>query len=55
MAAAGLAIAFTIQAVLVAWPVNPHWLWPVVGLIVVIAIVPSGIARQARDAPRREH
>ena len=53
--AAGLAIACTSQAVLLAWPVNPHWLWPVVGLIVVIAIVPFGITRQARDAPRRAH
>lgn len=55
LAAAGLAIAFTIQAVLLAWPVKPHWLWPLVGLIVVIAIVPFGITRQARVAPRRDH
>jgi hypothetical protein len=55
LAAAGLAIALTIPAVLVAWPVNPQWLWPATGLIVVIAIVPFGITRQARDAPRRAH
>ncbi len=55
LAAAGVAIAFTIQAVLLAWPVNPHWLWPVVGLIAVIAIVPFGIIRQTGDAPRRDH
>jgi hypothetical protein len=55
LAAAGLAIAFTIPAALLAWPDNPQWLWPVAGLIVVIAIVPFGISRQTRDAPRRDH
>ncbi|MDX6241529.1 MAG: hypothetical protein QOG10_6353 [Kribbellaceae bacterium] len=55
LAAAGLAIALTIPALLLAWPHNPQWLWPVAGLIMVIAIVPFGITRQARDAPRRDH
>ena len=55
VAAAGLAIALTIPALLLAWPHNPQWLWPVAGLIMVIAIVPFGIARQARDAPRHDH
>jgi hypothetical protein len=55
LAAAGLAIALTIPAVLLAWPDNPQWLWPVAGLIMVIAIVPFGITRQTRDASRRDH
>ncbi|MDX6261851.1 MAG: hypothetical protein QOH84_3539 [Kribbellaceae bacterium] len=54
VAAAGLAIALTIPALLLAWPHNPQWLWPVAGLIMIIAIVPFGIARQARDAPRHD-
>ncbi|WP_329475202.1 hypothetical protein OG555_26250 [Kribbella sp. NBC_01484] len=39
LAAAGLAIALTIPAVLVAWPHNPEWLWPIACLILVIALV----------------
>ena len=55
LAAAGLAIALTIPAVLLAWPDNPAWLWPIAGLIMVIAIVPFGITRQPGDAPRRDY
>jgi hypothetical protein len=54
VAAAGLAIALTIPALLLAWPHNPQWLWPVAGLIMVIAIVPFAITRQAKDAFRRK-
>ena len=39
VAAAGLAIALTIPAVLLAWPDNSQWLWPVAGLILLIALV----------------
>jgi hypothetical protein len=53
--AAGLAIALTIPALLLAWPDNPQWLWPVAGLIMVIAFLPFTMTRQARDAPRRDH
>ncbi|MFI5712320.1 hypothetical protein [Kribbella sp. NPDC051620] len=45
VAAAGLAIALTIPALLLAWPHNPQWLWPVAGFILVIAVVPFGITR----------
>jgi hypothetical protein len=55
VAAAGLAIALTIPALLLAWPDNSPWLWPVAGLIMVIAFVPFTRTRQARDAPRRDH
>lgn len=55
LSAAGLAIALTIPAVLEAWPHNPEWLWPIAGLIWIIAIVPFGITRQPGDAPRRDH
>jgi len=39
VAAAGLAIALTIPAALVAWPDNSQWLWPIAGLILVAALV----------------
>jgi hypothetical protein len=55
VAAAGIAIALTIPALLLAWPRNPQWLWPVAGLIMVIAVLPFGITRQTREAPRRDH
>jgi hypothetical protein len=55
LAAAGLAIALTIPAVLLAWPDKSQWLWLVAGLILVIALVPFTMTRQARDAPRRDH
>ncbi|HEY3559547.1 MAG TPA: hypothetical protein VGL05_18880 [Kribbella sp.] len=45
LAAAGLAIVLTIPAVLLAWPHNPQWLWPVAGLIMIIAIAPFGTDR----------
>jgi hypothetical protein len=55
VAAAGLLIAVTIPALLLAWPDNSPWLWLVAGLILVIALVPFTMTRQARDAPRRDH
>jgi hypothetical protein len=54
VAAAGLAIALTIPALLVAWPHNPQWLWPVSGVIMVIAFVPFIFTRQIRNAFRRD-
>ena len=39
VAGAGLAIALTIPAVLVAWPHNPQWMLPVASLILFIALV----------------
>jgi hypothetical protein len=55
LAAAELAIAFTIPALLLAWPHNPQWLWPVSGVIMVIAFVPFTLTRQIRKAFRRDH
>jgi hypothetical protein len=51
LAAAGLAIALSFPALLIAWPHNPEWLWAVAILIWVLAIVPFGVTREARDAP----
>jgi hypothetical protein len=49
LAAAGLAIAFSLPALLMAWPNNPEWLWPVAYLILLLAFVPFGLIRQAKD------
>ena len=43
LAATGFAIALTIPALLLAWPHNPEWLWPVASLTLAIAIVPFAI------------
>jgi hypothetical protein len=52
--AAGLAIAFTIPAILLAWTRHPSWLFPVASLAMVIALVPFALTRQPRDAFRRD-
>lgn len=54
VAAAGLAIALTIPALLLAWPDHSPWLFLVAGLAMVIALVPFAMIRQARDAFRRD-
>ena len=53
-AAIGLAIAFTIPAILLAWPRHPPWIDPVAVLAMVIAVVPFGMTRQPRHAFRRD-
>jgi hypothetical protein len=54
VAAAGLAVALTIPALLLAWPDNSQWLWLVAGLAMVVALVLFAMTRQARDAFRRD-
>ncbi|MEU4291142.1 hypothetical protein AB0E63_23200 [Kribbella sp. NPDC026596] len=53
-AAAGLAIAFTIPAILLAWPRHPPWVSPVACLALVIAVVPFAVTRPPGDAFRSD-
>ena len=52
-AAAGLAVAFTIPAILLAWPRHPAWLFPVAALTMFVAVLPVALTRP-RDALRRD-
>lgn len=53
VAAAGLAVAFTLPAVLLAWPRHPGWFGPAIGLTLIIALVPVVLTQPRRRAPHR--
>lgn len=50
VAAAGLAVAFTVPAALQAWAGHSRWVWPVGGLVMFVAFLPLTIPRPERDA-----
>lgn len=52
VAAAGIAVAFTVPAVLLTWPRHPSWFSPVACLAMVVAVVPYGMTRRSRGAVR---
>ncbi|MFF0266333.1 hypothetical protein [Kribbella sp. NPDC004536] len=48
VAAAALAVVFVVQAILLAWPRHPSWLFPAAVVVTVLALIPLALTQPRR-------